>query len=203
MPKAPRNPQLISFVDGQNLFNSAKEAFGYSFPNYDILKLSKKISEVNGWDLIETRFYTGIPERADPRQRFWQNKLASMGRQGITLFSRPLRYHFEEVYCPDGSVTRARVPTEKGIDVRLALDVIRLALANKFDIGLIFSQDQDYSEVAKEIRSISKSARRWIKLVSAYPVGPTSTNTRGINGTDWFVIDKTFYDVCIDPVDYR
>jgi hypothetical protein len=91
MLKAPKNPRLISFVDGQNLFNSAKDAFGYLFPNYDILKLSKKISEVNGWDLIETRFYTGIPERADPRHRFWQNKLASMGRQGITLFTRQLR----------------------------------------------------------------------------------------------------------------
>lgn len=165
MPKAPKNPRLISFADGQNLFNSAKEAFGYQFPNYDIQKLSKKISEENGWDLIKIRFYTGIPEKADPRHRFWQNKLASMGRQGIILFTRPLRYHFEEVHYPEGSVIRARVPTEKGIDVRIALDVIRLAFANRFDVGLIFSQDQDYSEVAKEIRSISRATSRWIKLV--------------------------------------
>jgi uncharacterized LabA/DUF88 family protein len=203
MSEAPKNPRLISFVDGQNLFNAAKEAFGYPFPNYNVLQLSKKISEENGWDLIETRFYTGIPEKADHRHRFWQNKLSSMGRQGITLFTRSLRYHFEEVQCPDGNVIGARVPTEKGIDVRIALDVIRLAFANRFDVGLLFSQDQDYSEVAKEIRSISRATHRWIKLVSAFPVSPTSTNTRGINGMDWIVIDKATYDECIDPADYR
>jgi len=40
MPQAPANPRAIAFVDGQNLFNAAKEAFGYTYPNYDVLKLA-------------------------------------------------------------------------------------------------------------------------------------------------------------------
>jgi hypothetical protein len=80
---------------------------------------------------------------------------------------------------------------------------VRLALENAYDVGLMFSQDQDLSEVADEVRMISKRQRRWIKTISAYPFSPTSLNKRGINNTEWFKMDKAFYDLCIDPIDYR
>jgi len=203
MPHQPEMPRAIAFVDGQNLFNAAKEAFGYDYPNYDVLKLAQEVASGNGWTLIQTCFYTGIPEPKDPRHAFWSNKLANLGRQGIVLFSRPLRYHFEEGTLPDGSTSKVRVPVEKGVDIRLALDVVRLAFANRYDVAIIFSQDQDYSEAAKEIRAISKAAKRWIKVVSAFPSSKLTFNKRGIELTDWILIDKATYDRCIDPVDYR
>jgi uncharacterized LabA/DUF88 family protein len=94
-------------------------------------------------------------------------------------------------------------PQEKGIDVRLALDVVRLARQNQFDVAIVFSQDQDLAEVASEIKDIARSANRWIKIVSAFPHGPDATSTRGINGADWFPIDKELYDQCLDQRDYR
>ena len=203
MPQAPAKPRSIAFVDGQNLFNAAKEAFGYTYPNYDVLKLAQEVASMGDWLLIETRFYSGIPERSDPRHAFWGNKLSALGRQGVVLFSRSLRYHQEDVTLPDGSTSKARVPVEKGVDIRLALDLVRLALANRFDVAIIFSQDQDYSEAAKEIRSISKTANRWIKVVSAFPSSQSARNRRGIELTDWIRIDKATYDRCIDPADYR
>lgn len=203
MPQAPANPRAIAFVDGQNLFNAAKEAFGYTYPNYDVLKLAREVASMGGWLLIETRFYTGIPERSDPRHAFWNNKLAALGRQGVVLFSRSLRYHQEEVTLPDGSTSKLRIPVEKGVDVRLALDLVRLALANQFDVAVIFSQDQDYSEAAMEIRTISKTENRWIKVVSAFPSSQASRNKRGIDLADWIRIERAAYDRCIDPVDYR
>jgi len=203
MAKAPAVPRAIAFVDGQNLFHAAKEAFGYDFPNYDVVKLAREVASVGGWSLAQTRFYTGIPEPKDPRHRFWSNKLAGMGRQGVVLFTRPLRYHPEEVTHPDGSASTVRIPVEKGVDVRLALDVVRLAFANRFDVAIVFSQDQDYSEAAKEIRAIAKATARWIKAVSAFPCSATSSNRRGIDLTDWIRIDRAIYDRCLDPVDYR
>jgi len=203
MAQAPANPRAIAFVDGQNLFNAVKEAFGYSYPNYDVLKLAQEVASMGGWTLIETRFYTGVPEPSDPRHAFWRNKLSTLGRKGVVLFSRPLRYHPEEVTLPDGSTSRVRVPVEKGVDIRLALDVVRLAFANRLDVAIIFSQDQDYSEAAKEIRAISKAAKRWIKVVSAFPFSQSSSNKRGIEYTDWIRIERARYDRCIDPVDHR
>jgi uncharacterized LabA/DUF88 family protein len=195
--------RAIAFIDGQNLFNAAKEAFGYPFPNYDVLKLGNVISSQNHWSLVETRFYTGIPDPGDPRHIFWQNKFSNMGRQGVALFSRPIRYHEKEIFCSDGRMEKITFPVEKGVDVRLAIDLIRLAFANRFDIAVIFSQDQDYSEAAKEIRAIAKATKRWIKIVSAFPISPHSKNKRGIEFTDWIPIDRATYDQCIDPLDYR
>jgi uncharacterized LabA/DUF88 family protein len=203
MAKPPASPRAIAFVDAQNLFNAAKEAFGYTYPNFDVVKLAQEVASIGGWSLVETRFYTGIPEASDPRHAFWSNKLAALGRQGIVLFSRPLRYHHEEVALPSGATSRVRVPVEKGVDVRLALDLVRLAFANRLDVAIIFSQDQDYSEAANEIRSISKAANRWIKVVSAFPSAQSASNKRGIELTDWIPIDKATYDRCIDPADYR
>ena len=99
-------PKTVAFIDGQNLFNAAKKAFGYHYPNYDV--------------------------------------------------------------------------------------------------ALVFSQDQDLSEVADEIRQIAKEQNRWIKIASAYPKNTSQKHlNRVINKTDWIPFEKALYDTCLDPRDYR
>ena len=205
MPNEPNTKRVIAFFDGQNLFWAAKYAFGYSFPNYDPQKLAEAICLAKGWQLSEVNFYTGIPNMSDNAfwHKFWSNKLAHMGRNKINTFSRPLRYRNQKIKLPDGSEHTTLVSTEKGIDVRLALDIVRLGLRKAYDVALIFSQDQDLSEVADEIRLISQEQRRWIKVASAYPVSPTYNNTRGINSTEWIKINRATYENCIDARDYR
>jgi len=104
---------------------------------------------------------------------------------------------------PDGTTHAFLDGEEKGIDVRLAIDVIRLAHRGVFDVALIFSQDQDLSEVAQEIRQIADEQTRWIKVASAFPSSPTLDNRRGIDKTDWIRIDRATYDSCLDRRDYR
>ncbi len=70
-------------------------------------------------------------------------------------------------------------------------------------MALIFSQDQDLSEVAEEIRVIAREQNRWIKVASAFPLSPTTRNRRGIDKTDWIPIDRATYDSCLDRRDYR
>lgn len=126
-----------------------------------------------------------------------------MGRQGVHVFWRLLRYANESVSLPDGSQTTVLVGREKGVDVRLALDIVRLAYSQEYDVALVFSQDQDFSEVADEIRLIAREQDRWLKMACAFPVSPVEPKTRGINGTDWIKIDRATYDACLDPRDYR
>ncbi|MEO3434253.1 NYN domain-containing protein [Inquilinus sp. CAU 1745] len=135
----PPDPiRAVAFFDGQNLFHSAKAAFGYTYPNYDPSLLAQTICEGD----------------------------------------------------------------EKGIDVRIALDVIRLAHEGAYDVALLFCRDQDLSEVAEEIKLIARERRRWIKIASAYPYSPAA-KVRGINKTDWIQIDRATYDRCLDGRDYR
>ena len=205
MAAEPANKRVVAFVDGQNLFYSVKIAFGYTFPNYDIAALATALCKQQGWQLTETRFYTGIPDASDNLfwNHFWTAKLAQMGRDKITVFSRPLRYRNQTVRLPNGQTHTFLVGAEKGVDVRLAIDIIRLAHRNAFDVALIISQDQDLSEVADEIRVIAKEQDRWIKTASVFPASPTTKNPRGIYRTDWIKIDRATYDACLDPRDYR
>ncbi|MEX0715468.1 MAG: hypothetical protein WD066_02730 [Planctomycetaceae bacterium] len=126
-----------------------------------------------------------------------------MGRSGIRTFSRHLKYRNQTVQVPGGGTTTVLVGSEKGIDVRLALDVVAACRDKRCDVALIFSQNQDLSEVSDEVRAISIQQNRWIKLACAFPISPTYPNTRGIDKSDWIRIDRKTYDVCLDPRDYR
>lgn len=222
--------RAVAFIDGQNLFFAAFEAFGYTFPNYDPIALAKTICGRQSWDLAEVRLYTGIPDRIeDPLwHHFWSAKKTALTRQGAYVFTRPLRYREKKMplkkcgirlpddsFMPPGSwfvdwqgreiptdsEIVMRVGEEKGIDIRIALDVIELARNDKYDVALIFSQDQDLSEVVDEVLALAKNQSRTIILASAFPEG--ACNRRGINRTDWIRIDKATYDACIDARDYR
>jgi uncharacterized LabA/DUF88 family protein len=205
VPSEPPSKRVVAFVDAQNLFHAAKEAFGYRYPNFDPLKLARGVCESRAWRLEETRLYTGVPAAADNPfwNHFWTAKLAQMGREGVVTYARALRYRNQTVRLPDNREQTILVGQEKGVDIRLALDVVRLAHRRAYDVALVFSQDQDLSEVADEIRVIAREQRRWIKIASAYPSSPTSRNARGINGTDWIRIDRATYESCVDSRDYR
>ena len=205
MPSEPPVKRVFAFFDGQNLFYAAKEAFGYPYPNYNVAALAKAICRQQGWQLEQSHFYTGIPDAADDSfwNHFWTAKLATMGRQGVRVFSRPLRYRNQTVRLPNGGVHTFLVGQEKGIDIRIALDVVRSVRQNLCDVALVFSQDEDLSEVADEVRALVHEQDRWVKIATAFPDSPTRRYRRGVNKTDWIRIDRTTYDACLDPGDYR
>jgi len=205
MPVEPKVKRTIAFFDGQNLFHHVRAAFGYNYPNYSPLSLAARLCSENGYNLHEIRFYTGIPSAEDDARwnAFWSAKLLAMSRAGIKTFSRPLRYRHKTFWLSDGVEFTRTVGEEKGIDVRIAIDVMRAVRTNDLDVALLFSQDQDFSEVADEVRSVAREQDRWIKIVSAFPFSPRASNKRGINQTDWIRIDQATYDACIDPRDYR
>jgi uncharacterized LabA/DUF88 family protein len=205
MPPQPNPIRAVSFFDGQNLYHSAKAAFGYRFPNYDPLALSKAICASKGWQLEQARFYTGVPDATDNPfwNHFWVAKGAQMGREGVHVFTRPLRYRNKQITLPDGSIHTFLDGDEKGIDVRLALDVISLANQRRYDVALLFCRDQDLSELADEVKTISREQNRWIKAASAYPYSAVVSNFRGIDGTEWVRIERAVYDTCLDARDYR
>ena len=103
------------FFDGMNLFNNAKRAFGYSYPNCDIVKLARVVCSPVGCELVETRFYSGVPTINDWRYHFWFGKTEAMRQAGVTVYTRRVR------------TTPGGLPQEKSIDLRLGLDALALA----------------------------------------------------------------------------
>ncbi len=205
MPPEPAIKRAVAFVDGQNLFFAARQAFGYTYPNYDFPALAAAVCTSKGWNVEQARFYTGIPNSSDNPfwSYFWAGKLRTLTRQGVEVFTRSLRYRDRIVKLPNGATHAFTTAEEKGIDVRIAIDVIRLAHRNAYDVALLFSQDQDLSELCAEIRVIAKEQNRWIKIASAFPVSPKTKNKSGVRSSDWIRIERVTYDSCLDARDYR
>lgn len=201
----PESRRAIGFIDGQNLYHHAKAAFGHHHPNYDPLKLMAAVCTDQGWRDCGVRFYTGTPnaKKSPMWHGYWANRLLAMRRAGVLVTDRKLRYYQTEIELEDGSKNIGEAPQEKGIDVRIALDIVRLTYSNQLDVAIIFSQDQDLSEVAEDVREIARAQDRWIKVVSAFPSSSKATASRGLNGTDWFKMNEEFYNKCLDQRDYR
>ena len=108
-------PRVIAFFDGQNLYHSSKSAFPNASDDYNPKALATLIAKRQGWHLVQTRFYTAIPDQNRDRigAKMWHRRLLRMNRDGCKTTARILRY--------DES-GRGR---EKGIDIRIALDLIR------------------------------------------------------------------------------
>ena len=94
-------------------------------------------------------------------------------------------------------------PREKSIDVRIALDMVRLARERRYDAAILFSQDQDFAPAVQEVKAIAQQQKRWIQLVCAFPDDPRASSRKGIRGCDWFRMEQALYDRCLDPKDYR
>jgi hypothetical protein len=131
----------------------------------------------NGARLLKAKAKPRRPDAGTANRR----KRNDADHEGIVVTTRPIRYHKEKakdengnvVLLPYGAPKMITVPHEKGIDVRLALDLVSLARKKQFDVALIFSQDQDLQEVVQEIWDIAKEQDRWIKIACAFPKGQT------------------------------
>lgn len=197
----------MAFFDVQNLFRHAKDAFhvdtesNYHHPNFDPKKLHHKVAQSFGLQPNLTRFYTGVPIQSESEMwaGYWNNRVLALKRSGIYVETRKLRYHTETL--PDG-ITKT-VPQEKGIDIRIALDLVRCTRKKEFDVAIIFSQDQDLTEAVSEVKEIASEQKRAIRIISAFPESTIASASRGIDKTEWFKFDKEFYDSCLDARDYR
>jgi uncharacterized LabA/DUF88 family protein len=186
--KEPPIKRCFAFFDGQNLYHSARKVFGCAWPNYDPVLLASRICKDKGWAMAKVLFYTGIPDQnEDPFwNQFWVRKLGAMGARGVQTYSRTVKNN-----------------REKGVDLRLGIDVVRMAITNQYDIALIFSQDQDFTEAVETVKETAKLQNRWIWIASAFPYDPAYGKTAGIMGTEMIRIDRAMYDACIDSTDYR
>lgn len=193
--------RTIVFIDGQNLYHRAKAAWSdtvavapnpYDRPSYDVGKLAAAlVSRIPGRVLSETRFYTGVPNpTAGARQArwhgFWMNKFRYLRNGGIYVYA--------------GKVNSGG--QEKGVDVSLALDLVRATYEQRYEVAIIVSQDSDFGPAVSLAKEIAQSQNRSLLFESAFPFNP-GMNPRGVPGTTWIHIDQTAYDACFDPRDYR
>jgi uncharacterized LabA/DUF88 family protein len=132
--------RTIIFIDYQNMYRSAREAFGWEaeggqFGSFRPLGLARLLTSEEDRDLVAVRVYTGVPTpEGDARGHgAMQRRLQAWRAEDpalVYVFDRPLRY----------PPPRGR---EKGVDVQLAVDFVRLALDDEYDLAVLASADSD------------------------------------------------------------
>jgi len=154
--------RVILFIDYQNAFRGARDLFydGQSIPatagQFDPLLLGQLLVErgLPGRELREVRIYRGLPSPTkDPtgyaasrsQIRQWEKD------SRVAVVTRPLRY-------PTAHET-ATPPSEKGIDVQLAVDFATMAVRQRYDIGVLFSRDTDLLPPLEFVFSVDVNAR--------------------------------------------
>lgn len=190
--------RVVVFLDYQNVVLAAHHRFGpigtaNRIANLDPMKLGRLLTSRRNTasELAQVRVYRGLPspERepfaagANSRQAdAWQRTNV------VTTVRRPLRY-------PRG--WPATPAQEKGIDVSLAIDVLRLALERKYDFGVLFSSDTDLVPALEALAEL--------KLARLEVAAWTGTPRLRLPGTGlpWcHYLTRADYLSVVDPTDY-
>jgi uncharacterized LabA/DUF88 family protein len=88
-----------------------------------------------GRRIAEVRMYAGRPSSKDSKTYAAHMRQANAwAKEGVAVITRPLRYPHD---------WPSRPPVQKGIDVELAVDLIRGYVMDEFDVGIVASTDTD------------------------------------------------------------
>ena len=137
--------RVMIFIDGSNLYNCLKQEFGKS--SIDFAKFYQQLAGQR--KLIRTYYYNAtLPQTPDPKDRL---KYASQQKFLDSLSRIPyleLRLGRLE-HRPGGLV-------EKGVDIKIAVDMLRLAHNNAYDTAILVSGDGDFADAVQAVKDMGK-----------------------------------------------
>ena len=193
--------RVAVFIDYQNCYGYARRSFcAPSDPSIAGQILPRALAHFlagksrAGYDLVYCGVYCGIAASTrEPRTYAARRKqAAAWERAGATVVMRPLRYQGWP----------AERPREKGVDVRLAIDVVAKALAGDYDTAIIASCDTDVApavELLLELRATH--GKPDVELIS-WEGFQTKLGVAGQRLT-YREVTRTDFDAVSDPVDYN
>jgi uncharacterized LabA/DUF88 family protein len=135
-------PRVAIFIDGSNLYHSLEE--NCNRYDLDFAAFSSKLCD--GRHHFRTYYYNLLrdPNR-NPQAYHDQQKFLT------ALYSTP----YLEVRL-GSSKMRGDVPVEKGIDIMLATDLLRIAWDNLYDVAILVSGDGDFSYAVQAVKDMGK-----------------------------------------------
>lgn len=172
------------FEDGNNWYHALRRAglTGLGWLNY--AKVSRKLIGAREW--TATRYYVGqvqqTPENARlyADQRQYMSWLKSRDRRISIHYGRLETHHAENDFAKeikrylgdlkvriDPAVYKhliseanrhqtSRVVVEKAVDVALAVDLVRMADRNEYDVAYLLAADGDYTPAVEAVMATSK-----------------------------------------------
>jgi len=145
--------KIFVFIDGSNFYFKLKEMSQKLNKRYSLL--SFRFRDFCQWlvgenELVEIRYYLGAINRErnnEKSEKMYANQQKLIGKlqqQKINITMGQLIKHPDKTYH------------EKGVDVRLAVEMIRFARENKYDTAYLISSDTDLVPAVEEVRALGK-----------------------------------------------
>ncbi len=163
------------FIDGSNFYYKLKELT--SIINIKISLLDFNFYKFSEWlvgqnNLIEARYYIGaIKRRNDSKSEQLyadqQRLLAKLHNQNIPVILGQLIQHPDKTFH------------EKGVDVRLSVEMIRFARQDKYDMAYLISSDTDIVAAVEEVKSFGKKVN-YVGIAKGQSFGLTKVSDNTI-----------------------
>jgi len=173
------------FIDGSNLYYRLKGIAGfytkengsdYSMSRFNFKEFCKWLVGDN--DLQEIHYYIGQIKRPNPQSKNSQKveqMYSSQQRLAGYLQAQGIIMKFGKL-MKDPS--RPDVYHEKGVDVQIAVEMIRFARQDKYDVAYLISSDTDLVPAVQEVKDLGKEVvYAGVKLI---PIGDAK-NTKKKN----------------------
>ena len=152
--------RVAVFIDWQNVYKTAREAFGMTnmpneYGNFSPYALARLFAAGNGRgggaQLVRVEIHRGLPSQTRDAASYAANRRQSAAwkkENPAVVFPllRPLRY--PRAYPAEPAV-------EKGVDVNLAVGAIEQTLTKHCDVAIIFSHDTDLLPVPEAISRLA------------------------------------------------
>lgn len=183
--------RVIVFVDGNNWYHNIKKYYNPS--DVDITKIVDFISKIKKYDVLEIRWYVSVPSIEDGEKMYFQHLsfLDYLRNKGVKVITRKLqRLSSKQISKKKqdllDSLDLCRIckpiiegqfldiadirKKEKGIDVAIVVDMIRLCLMDdKCDVCLLISGDADFVPALSLIKEKGREV-----LTAMTPLGYSS-----------------------------
>ena len=171
------NKKTIVFVDANNWYHNLKRWFKPS--EIDISKIVSLIAKEKNLEIIEIKWYASIPNIEDNKINYMKhmNFLSSLQERGIKVITRKLQrlsnkeilkkrqelldsWDLCETCKPIVKESFLEISDhnqkEKGIDVWIAIDMVKEAIQGNLDFCILISGDADFVPAFSLIKEIGK-----------------------------------------------
>lgn len=155
--------RVAVFIDGSNFYHCCRSSFGRS--DVDLGAFANWLVGDNR-QLVRTYYYNCPlpPDHPEEERRKQQKFFGALARVPY-LEVRLGRLSQKQTTCPHCHKPFQRY-VEKGVDMRIGVDMLSLASKNLVDVEVLVSGDADLSEAVRAVKELGKHVE-----LAALPVG--------------------------------
>lgn len=148
--------RVALFFDGKNHMSDLRRAAGDTWLDHGALA-EWTVAQVKGERLVAAYYYTGIPQPHDGgNHRALRDLLEELDRRP-GFFVRRFERRTASRECPHCRQASAYTE-EKMVDTSLVAEMLQLAVADAYDVAVVFSGDLDMAPGLKAVRALGKVA---------------------------------------------